>query len=98
LETDISPQDLSFIARAGYDKINIRDEKDLFKLDDRSYLYAELGYKPIPYIIVSMVYSWTFSAVKDNDKNVIDYVPQKRIEPRVYFVVPFNFGGSGEGN
>ncbi len=98
LETDISPQNLSFIARAGYDKINIKDAKDLFTLDDRSYLYTEIGYKPMPYIIVSMVYSWTFSAVKDKDKNVIDYVPQKRVEPRIYFVIPLDFSNSSEGN
>jgi hypothetical protein len=92
LTTDISPEDLSFIARAGYDKINIKDEKDLFTLDDRSYLYAELGYKPYPFMIVSMVYSWTYAPVRDKDDNIIDYKPQKRIEPRVSFVFPFDLG------
>lgn len=92
ISTDISPQDFSFIARAGYDKINIKDEKDLFTLDDRSYLYAELGYKPYPFMIVSMVYIWTFSPVRDKDDNIIDYKPQKRIEPRISFVFPFDLG------
>ena len=73
-------------------KLNIRDEKDLFKLDDRSYLYFELGYKPLPYIIVSMLYNWTFTPVRDANDNIIDYQPQKRIEPRVSFVYPFNIG------
>ncbi len=90
LSTDVSPKDGSFVARAGYDKINIRDEKDLFTLDDRSYLFAELGYKPMPYIVVSMVYNWTFTPVRDADDNIIDYAPQKKIEPRVSFVYPFN--------
>jgi len=92
ISTDISPQDLSFIARAGYDKINIKNEKDLFTLDDRSYLYAELGYKPYPFMIVSMVYIWTFAPVRDQNDNIIDYKPQKRIEPRVSFVFPFDLG------
>ena len=61
LTTDLSPKDGSFVLRAGYDKINIVDEKDLFTLDDRSYLYTEVGYKPMPYILVSIVYNWTFT-------------------------------------
>ena len=95
ISADISPQDLSFIARAGYDKTNIKNEKDLFTLDDRSYLYAELGYKPYPFMIVSMVYIWTFSPVRDKDDNIIDYRPQKRIEPRVSFVFPFDMPCGG---
>ncbi|MGE5352899.1 MAG: hypothetical protein ACM3P0_12505 [Acidobacteriota bacterium] len=89
LVTDISPKDGSYVARAGYDKINIEGEKDLFRLDDRSYLYAEVGYKPIPFMLVSLVYNWTFSPVRDANSNVVDFVPQKKIEPRVSFVYPF---------
>jgi hypothetical protein len=89
LVTDISPKDGSYVARAGYDKIKIEDEKDLFKLDDRSYLYAEVGYKPLPFMLVSIVYNWTFSPVRDANDNVVDFVPQKKIEPRVSFVYPF---------
>ncbi len=91
LTAEVVPKDLPFITRAGYDKINIEDEADLFTLDDRSYLFAELGYKPMSYIIVSMVYNWTFTPVRDNDKNIIGYEPQKWIEPRVSFVYPLNF-------
>ncbi|MGE5363958.1 MAG: hypothetical protein ACM3SM_07495 [Bacteroidota bacterium] len=90
LVADISPKDGSYVARAGYDKVRIEGEKDLFTLDDRSYLYAEAGYKPMPYLLVSMVYHWTFSPVRDSDDKVIDYKPQKRIEPRVSFVYPFS--------
>lgn len=89
LVTDISPKDGSYVARAGYDKINIEGERDLFRLDDRSYLYAEVGYKPIPFMLVSLVYNWTFSPVRDANSNVVDFVPQKKIEPRVSFVYPF---------
>jgi hypothetical protein len=88
--TEVAPNTLPFVARAGYDKINIRGEKDLFKLDDRSYLYFELGYKPYPYLLVSMIYQWTFAPLMDADKHIIGYEPQKRIEPRVTFIYPFN--------
>jgi hypothetical protein len=91
LGTEIAPENFPLLARTGYDKINIIDEKDLFKLDDRSYLFFELGYKPYPFMIVSMLYNWTFAPIRDKDDKVIDFKPQKRIEPRVYFVYPFNF-------
>jgi hypothetical protein len=89
--TEIAPESMPFLARVGYDKINIIDEKDLFELDDRSYLFFELGYKPYPFMIVSMLYNWTFAPIRDKDDNVVDFKPQKRIEPRVYFVYPFTF-------
>ncbi|MFH0735451.1 MAG: hypothetical protein V1773_13240 [bacterium] len=88
---DVVPKDLPYVVRAGYDKINIEDEKDLFTLDERSYLFVEVGYKPMPYLVVSMVYNWTFSPVRDSDDNIIGYEPQKWIEPRVSFVYPLNF-------
>jgi hypothetical protein len=91
--TEIAPEDVPFILNAGYDKTNIKNEKDLFTLDDRSYLYAELGYKPYPFLVVSMVYSWTFTPVRDANNNIIDYKPQKRIEPKVSLVFPFGCGG-----
>jgi hypothetical protein len=87
---EIAPSSLPFIARTGYDKINIQGEKDLFTLDDRSYLYFELGYKPYTYLLVSIVYQWTFAPIKDSDKNIIGYEPQKRIEPRISFIYPFD--------
>lgn len=91
LRTSIEPENVSFVLRAGYDKINIRDEKDIFKLDDRSYLFTELGYKPIEYILVSVVYNWTFTPIRDSNNNIISFEPQKRIEPRISFVYPFKF-------
>lgn len=91
LSTNISPEEASFILRAGYDKRYIKDEKDIFTLDDRSYLYAEVGYKPVSYIIVSMVYHWTFTPLRDKNDNIIEYLPQKKFEPRVSFVYPLNF-------
>ncbi len=94
LQSEIAPEEAPFVLRAGYDKINIRNEKDLFTLDDRSYLFTEVGYKPYPFMVVSLVYNWTFTPVRDADDNIVGYEPQKRIEPRVYFVVPFSFEGN----
>jgi hypothetical protein len=85
---------LPFILRAGYDKVNISSETEIFKLDNRSLLYFELGYKPNPYIIVSLIYKWTFTPEYDSNNNIIGYQPQKRVEPRVTFVYPFNFGSN----
>jgi hypothetical protein len=65
----------------GFDKRNIGP---LFKLDENSILYAELGYKPIPYMVVSMLYQWTFARQADGT-----YATQKRIEPKVRFVYSF---------
>jgi hypothetical protein len=65
----------------GFDKRNIGP---LFKLDENSILYAELGYKPIPYMIVSMLYQWTFARRADGT-----FATQKRIEPTVRFVYSF---------
>jgi hypothetical protein len=73
---------------AGYDKKYITSNKDVFTLDDRSLLYAEVGYKPYPFMIVSTVYTWTFAPVKDSDGNISGYTPQKRITPKVSFVFP----------
>ena len=73
---------------AGYDKRNIQNNKDVFTLDERSLLYAEFGYKPYPFMIVSTLYMWTFAPEKDKDGNVTGYKPQKRITPKVSFVFP----------
>ncbi|OGU55805.1 MAG: hypothetical protein A2V66_01320 [Ignavibacteria bacterium RBG_13_36_8] len=92
LSSEIALAGIPYVARAGYDKINIKNESDLFKLDDRSYLYAEFGYKPMAYIIVSMVYHWTFTPIRDADDNVIEYKTQKKVEPRISFVYPIDIG------
>jgi hypothetical protein len=94
IEANAMPENLPFVLKAGYDKVNISSETDLFKVDNNSLLYFEYGYKPEPYLIVSILYKWTFAPVFDSNKNIIDYQPQKRIEPRVTFVYPLNFGGT----
>lgn len=92
ISSEVAPEGIPYVARAGYDKINIRNEKDLFTLDDRSYLYFEFGYKPYSYLLVSMVYNWTFTPIRDADDNVIRYEPQKKIEPRISLIYPIDFG------
>ena len=72
---------------AGYDKRNIGS---IFKLDNNSLLYAQVGYKPVPFLVVSMLYQWTWTEIRDKKSgNVVGYEPQKRVEPRVEFVVTF---------
>lgn len=71
---------------AGYDKRNIQSNKDVFTLDERSLLYAEVGYKPYPFMIVSTLYTWTFAPEKNADGDITGYKPQKRITPKVSFV------------
>jgi hypothetical protein len=71
----------------GYDKKNVGP---VFKLDNNSLLYAQVGYKPAPYLVVSILYEWTYAEVRDNETgNVIGYQSQKRIEPKLGFVVNF---------
>lgn len=95
LSTSVMPEGAPYIVRAGYDKVRIGDETDIFSLDDRSYLWAELGYKPFPYMIVSLMYMWNWTPVRDASKNILYYVSQEKVEPRISFVYPFDFGGGG---
>ncbi len=88
LSTEIAPKEMPYLVRAGYDKINIKDEGDIFKLDDRSHLYAEFGYKANEYLLLSIVYHWTFTPVRDAEDDVVDFVTQKKIEPRISFIYP----------
>lgn len=87
MTAEAEPSGTSMLARAGYSKVAIKDGADMFKLDDRSYLYAELGYKPYEYLLVSFVYHWTFTPVRDGD-NIIAYETQKRVEPKISFIYP----------
>jgi hypothetical protein len=43
-----------------------------------------------------MVYYWTYEPVRDLQKNIVGYKPQKRVEPRISFIYPLNFNSSGE--
>ncbi len=90
LVANVSPEGMPIVVRGGYDKINIGAESQILKVDNNSFMYFELGYKPISYLLVSMLYNWTFTPIRDNNNVIIDYRTQKRIEPRVSFIYPLN--------
>ena len=71
--------------RAAYDKAGIESFGDAFSLDQRSLATAELGYKTFSYFYVSILYRWTFRFSEAKDR----YVTQKRVEPRISFVMNF---------
>ncbi len=91
LYANVSTEGMPVVVRGGYDKINIGSESQILKVDNNSFMYFEFGYKPLPYLLVSMLYKWTFTPIRDSNNNIIDYQPQKRIEPRVSFIYPLNF-------
>jgi hypothetical protein len=44
----------------------------------------------VPYLVVSTLYQWTWTEIRDEKSgNVVGYEPQKRIEPRIEFIVTF---------
>ncbi len=90
LVANVSPEGMPIVVRGGYDKINIGAESQILKVDNNSFMYFELGYKPISYLLVSMLYNWTFTPIRDNNNLIIGYQTQKRIEPRVSFIYPLN--------
>ncbi|KAA3656838.1 MAG: hypothetical protein DWQ10_14530 [Calditrichaeota bacterium] len=72
---------------AAYDRIGIDDFSDAFQLDNRSIARAGIGYKIYPFLIFYMDYVWTYRFDEGRDK----YVTQKRFEPQIAFVMPFQF-------
>ncbi len=91
LAAEVDPMGMPFVVRGGYDKTNIASEAEIFTLDERSRLFAEVGYKPWPFMIVSMVYQWTFTPIRGVDNVILGYERQEKIEPRVSFVMPLQF-------
>lgn len=70
----------------GYDKKKVGS---VFKVDNNSIFYGQVGYKPYPFMIVSMLYEWTFVENKDEQGIVRGYKSQKRVEPKIGFVFTF---------
>jgi len=91
LGAEIDPMGTPFVARAGYDKTEIAAESEIFTLDERSRLFVEGGYKPYPFVTVSLVYQWTFTPIRGLDNVILGYEPQEKVEPRVSFSMPFDF-------
>lgn len=79
----------SLVLRGSYDKWGIQDEKDLVTLDDRSIARLETGYRPMRWVTISMLSEWTFAPVYGPGDQIIDYTPQKRLEPRISFGFSF---------
>jgi hypothetical protein len=79
----------SVFFRADYYKRDLGFETELFTLDDRSLSIVELGYYPYPYLLLSMIYQWTYLAVRDDGGAILRYEPIRRVEPRVTFQLNF---------
>jgi len=75
------------IAKADYYRRGIK-AGELFKLDEKSILTAEAGYRPYQYLIISMFYQWTFVPVKSGG-DIVRYETVYKVEPKVSFVFRF---------
>ncbi|MBI5463318.1 MAG: hypothetical protein HY966_00005 [Ignavibacteriales bacterium] len=71
---------------AGYDKKNVGQ---VFTLDENSLMYAIIGYKLTPFMVLSTLYQRTFTKDYDASGKFIGYKRQDRVEPKLSFV--FNF-------
>jgi hypothetical protein len=79
----IPSQDMPMIhLSAGFDKKQIGR---VFYLDENSIAYGEVGYKPYPFMLVTMYYEWTFK----EDPTTRELIISKRVEPRVTFLFKF---------
>jgi hypothetical protein len=78
----------SIVIRGAYDKINVGQ---VFVLDNYSILSAEIGYKPIPFLMISTLYQRTFSNRNPDGSIRSDgsFVKQDRVEPKVSLVFEF---------
>ena len=82
------PQVAGIVVRGAFDKTRIGR---VFILDNFSILSAEIGYKPVKYLLVSMLYQRTFSNRNPDGSLRTDgsYIKQDRVEPKISFVYDF---------
>jgi hypothetical protein len=82
------PAVASFVLRGAYDKIKIGK---VFILDNYSILSAELGYKPVPYLMISTLYQRTFSNRNPDGTIRSDgsFIKQDRVEPKISLLFEF---------
>jgi hypothetical protein len=82
------PEVAGIVVRGAFDKTRIGR---VFVLDDNSILGAEIGYKPVRYLLVSMLYQRTFSNRNPDGSLRTDdsFVKQDRVEPKISFVYDF---------
>ncbi|MGD1044356.1 MAG: hypothetical protein ABR936_03385 [Bacteroidota bacterium] len=89
LHTELQlPQIAGIVVRGMFDKTRVGR---VFILDDNSILGAEIGYKPVRYLLVSMLYQRTFSNRNPDGSLRTDgsFEKQDRAEPKVSFVYDF---------
>jgi len=82
------PQVAGIVVRGAFDKTRIGR---VFILDNFSILSAEIGYKPVKYLLVSMLYQRTFSNRYPDGSLHADgsFEKQDRVEPKVSFIYDF---------
>jgi hypothetical protein len=82
------PEVLGFIVRGAFDKTKIGR---VFILDNYSILSAEIGYKPIKYLLVSTLYQQTYSNRNPDGSLRQDgsFIKQIRVEPKVSLIFEF---------
>jgi len=82
------PNVAGIVIRGAFDKTRIGR---VFMLDDNSILSGEIGYKPLKYLLVSMLYQRTFSNRNPDGSVRADgsFVKQDRVEPKASFVYDF---------
>ena len=82
------PSVAGIVVRGVFDKTRIGR---VFILDDNTILTGEIGYKPVKYLLVSMLYQRTFSNRNPDGSLRSDgsFVKQDRVEPKVSFIYDF---------
>ena len=58
-------------------------------LNNNSILSAEIGYKPVKYLMISTLYQRTFSDRDDKGMQLDHFVSQDRVEPKISFIYEF---------
>jgi hypothetical protein len=80
------PEVSGLVIRGAFDKTRIGP---VFKADNNTIISAEIGYKPMPFLLVSTLYQQTYSD-RDASGNQLDhFVTQRRIEPKISLIFQF---------
>jgi hypothetical protein len=82
------PEIAGIVIRGAFDKAKIGR---IFILDNYTILSAEIGYKPMPFLMISTLYQRTYSNRNPNGTLRSDgsFVKQDRVEPKVSLVYEF---------
>jgi len=79
------PEVAGFVVRAAFDKTGI----GRVFVPENSILSAEIGYKPVKYLMISTLYQRTFSDRDPQGNPLGHFVSQDRVEPKVSLVFDF---------